>query len=63
MVHSLSHAAEFFPIVTGITLRIGEPTISNKCVCFVTDNAAQDEAINQQTSKHNHIILLVRDFP
>ena len=45
MVHSLSHAADFFPIVMGITLLIGGPTISNKCVCFVTDNAAQVEVI------------------
>ena len=49
MVHSLSHAAEFFLIVTGITLRIGGPTISNNCICFVTDNAAQVEPANFKT--------------
>ena len=49
MVHSLSHAAEFFLIVTGITLRIGGLTISNNCICFVTDNAAQVEPENFKT--------------
>ena len=49
MVHSLSHAAEFFLIVTGITLRIGGPTISNNCIYLVTDNAAQVEPANFKT--------------
>ena len=49
MVHSLSHAAEFFLIVTGITLRIGGLTISNNCTCLVTDNAAQVEQVNFKT--------------
>ena len=49
MVHSLSHAAEFFLIVTSITLRIGGLTISNNCICFVTDNAAQVEPANVKT--------------
>ena len=51
---------EFFPIV--IALHIWEPTMANKCICFVTDNSALVEVINRQTSKHKLIMLLVRDL-
>ena len=36
--------------------------MANKCVCFVTDNSALVDIINQQTSKHKLIMLLVRDL-
>lgn len=36
--------------------------MANKCVCFVTDNAALVEVINRQTSKHKLIMLLVRNL-
>lgn len=51
---------EFFPIV--IALHIWGPSMANKCVCFVTDNAALVEVINRQTSKHKRIMLLVRNL-
>ena len=41
---------EFFPIV--IALHIWGRSMANKCVCFVTDNSALVDIINQQTSKH-----------
>ena len=34
--------------------------MANKCVCFVTDNSALVDIINQQTSKHKLIMLLLR---
>ena len=51
---------EFFPIV--IALHIWEPSMANRCVCFVTDNGALVDIINRQTSKHKLIMLLVKDL-
>ena len=51
---------EFFPII--VALHIWGSEMANKCVCFMTDNAALVEIINRQTSKHKLIMLLVRDL-
>ena len=51
---------EFFPIVLAIHMWGGD--MANKCVCFVTDNAALVEIINRQTSKHKLVMALVRDL-
>ena len=34
--------------------------MSNRCIVFVTDNAALVSVINQQTSKHKLIMILIR---
>jgi len=36
--------------------------MSNQCVSFSTDNTALIDIINQQTSKHSLIVVLVRDL-
>ena len=36
--------------------------MSNKCVIFVTDNAALVDIIIQQTSKHTQVMVLIRDL-
>ena len=51
---------EFFPIV--IALRIWGPLMANRCVIFNTDNAALVDIINHHTSKHNLVMILVRDL-
>ena len=51
---------ELFPIV--LSLHIWGPLMANKCVAFYTDNAAIVDIINQQTSKHPLVMILVRDL-
>lgn len=36
--------------------------MANRCVAFYTDNAAIVDIINQQTSKHQLVMILVRDM-
>ena len=36
--------------------------MSNQCVSFFTDNMASVDIINQQTSKHSSIMVLVHDL-
>jgi len=36
--------------------------MSNRCIVFVTDNAALVSIINQQTSKHKLVMILIRDL-
>lgn len=36
--------------------------MGNQCISFFTDNAALVDIINKQTSKHNLIMILVRDL-
>ena len=51
---------EFFPIV--LALHIWGSKMANKSICFVTDNGALVEIINRQTSRHQQIMILVRDL-
>jgi len=51
---------ELFPIV--IALHVWASFMANKCVHFFTDNAAVVEIINQQTSKHPLVMVLIRDL-
>ena len=51
---------ELFPIV--LSLHIWGPLMANKCVVFYTDNAAIVDIINQQTSKHPLVMILVRNL-
>ena len=51
---------ELFPIV--IALHVWGPIMANRCVAFYTDNAAIVDIINQQTSKHQLVMILVRDM-
>lgn len=51
---------ELFPIV--IALHIWGPHMSHQCVVFFTDNAALVHIINQQTSKHKLVMILIRDL-
>ncbi|XP_044179321.1 uncharacterized protein LOC122960856 [Acropora millepora] len=51
---------ELFPIALSLHVRGGQ--MSNQCVSFFTDNAALVDIINQQTSKHSLIMVLVRDL-
>ena len=51
---------EFFPIV--ITLHIWGPLMADTCIIFRTDNAALVDIINQQTSKHKLVMMLVHDL-
>ena len=50
---------ELFPIV--LSLHIWGPLMANRCVVFYTDNAAIVDIINQQTSKHPLVMILVRN--
>ena len=36
--------------------------MANRCVAFYTDNAAIVDIINRQTSKHQLVMILVRDL-
>ena len=36
--------------------------MADKCVTFVTDNAALVDIINKQTSKHKIVMILTRDM-
>jgi len=36
--------------------------MANRCVAFYTDNAAIGDIINRQTSKHQLVMILVRDL-
>ena len=36
--------------------------MANRCIVFVTDNAALVSIINQQTSKHKLVMILIRDL-
>ena len=36
--------------------------MADKCIVFFTDNAAVVDVINQQTSKHQSIMVLIRDL-
>ena len=40
----------------------GGGKMSNQCVSFFTDNVASVDFINQQTSKHSSIMVLVHDL-
>lgn len=51
---------ELFPIV--IAVHIWGSLMSDKRVIFFTDNAAVVEIINNQTSKHQGIMILLRDL-
>ena len=51
---------ELFPIV--IALHVWGFQMSNRCVVFATDNAALVDIINQQTSKHKLVMILIRDL-
>ena len=53
-------ALELFPLV--IALHICGDQLTDKCVTFVTNNAALVEIINKQTSKHKIVVILIRDM-
>lgn len=53
-------ALELFPLV--IALHIWGDQLADKCVTFVTDNAALVDIINKQTSKHKIVMILIRDM-
>lgn len=51
---------ELFPIV--LAVRLWSCHMSNRCIVFVTDNAALVSVINQQTSKNQLVMTLIRDL-
>ena len=51
---------ELFPIALSLHLWGGH--VRNQCVSFFTDNAALVDTVNQQSSKHSLIMVLVRDL-
>ena len=51
---------ELFPIA--LPVRIWGSQMANRCIMFVTDNAALVSIINQQTSKHKLVMILIRDL-
>ena len=51
---------ELFPIV--LALHIWGHLMTDKCVIFFSDNAAVVDIINKQTSKHQKIMVLIRDL-
>ena len=51
---------DLFPIV--LALHIWGHLMADKCIIFFTDNAAVVDIINQQTSKHHSIMVLIRDL-
>ena len=51
---------ELFPIA--LSVRIWGSQMANRCIVFVTDNAALVSIINQQTSKHKLVMILIRDL-
>ena len=51
---------DLFPIV--LALHIWGHLMADKCIIFFTDNAAVVDIINQQTSKHPSIMVLIRDL-
>ena len=53
-------ALELFPLIIG--LHIWGDQLADKCVTFVTDNAALVDLINKRTSKHKIVMILVRDI-
>ena len=51
---------ELFPFA--LSVRIWGSQMANRCIVFVTDNAALVSIINQQTSKHKLVMILIRDL-
>lgn len=51
---------EIFPIA--LTARLWSRHMSNRCIVFATDNAALVSIINQQTSKHKLVMILIHDL-
>ena len=51
---------ELFPIA--LSVLIWGSQMANRCIVFVTDNAALVSIINQQTSKHKLVMILIRDL-
>ena len=51
---------ELFPIV--LSVHVWGSQMANRCIVFFTDNAALVDIINQQTSKHKLIMILIRDL-
>ena len=51
---------ELFPIA--LVVRLWCRHMSNRCIVFVTDNAALVSIINKQTSKHKLVMILIRDL-
>ena len=51
---------ELFPIA--LAVRLWSSHMSNRCIVFVTDNAALVSIINQQTSKHKLVMILIHDL-
>ena len=51
---------ELFPIV--LAVHIWGHLMADKCVVFFTDNVAVVDIINKQTSKHQSIMVLIRDL-
>ena len=49
-----------FPIA--LSVRIWGSQMANRCIVFVTDNAALVSIINQQKSKHKLVMILIRDL-
>ena len=62
---------ELFPIALSLVavthtfcprMRIWGSQMANRCIVFVTDNAALVSIINQQTSKHKLVMIMIRDL-
>ena len=51
---------KLFPIALSVC--IWGSQMANRCIVFVTDNAALVSIINQQTSKHKLVMILIRDL-
>ena len=54
-------------LITGksfIALSVGiwGSQMANRCIAFVTDNVALVSIVNQQTSKHKLVVILIRDL-
>ena len=64
----LSRTISYCPLIScGYTYLLPEDAylgsqMANRCIVFVTDNAALVSIINQQTSKHKLVMILIRDL-
>ena len=54
-----THFSNYFLL---LSVRIWGSQMANRCIVFVTDNAALVSIINQQTSKHKLVMILIRDL-
>ena len=56
------HGIRIVPYRNQLRYIYGGDQLDDKCVTFVTDNAALVDIINKQTSKYKLVMILIRDM-